>query len=156
MNKKCISTHKDVAEKSGLDSNSIIKAIVQFLQIFMTETLAKRLVSMALIAAGISERPHYRSNRTVPAQHLDAKKNMDSGNIDDLFLAEHGSGRTGKVKGFEDAIVEELEKNNYHTRRQIADMLLEKFGIKKVCFRSREVSKKKHQAVKKRLDTRKS
>ncbi|MDR1147157.1 MAG: IS630 family transposase [Spirochaetaceae bacterium] len=67
---------------------------------------------------------------------------MNSGNIDDIFVAGHGSGRPGKVEGFENAIVEELEKNNYHTRQQIADMILEKFGIKKVCFSSREVSKK--------------
>jgi transposase len=92
----------------------------------------------------------------VPAQHLDAKKNMDSGNIDDLFLVGHGSGRTGKVKGFEDAIVEELEKNNYHTRQQIADMLLEKFGISLSVSGVGKFLKKKHQAVKKRLDTCKS
>jgi hypothetical protein len=143
MNKKCISTHKGVAEKSGLDSNSIIKAIVQFLQMFMTETLAKRLVSMVLIAAGISSARITAATGLCRRSICTLKKNMDGGNIDDIFVVGHGSGRTGKVNGFEDAIVEELEKNNYHTRQQIADMLLEKFGIKKVCFSSREVSKKK-------------
>jgi hypothetical protein len=48
MNRKCIAAHKET-EKSVSDSNSIIKATVKFLQMFMKDTLAKRLVSMVLI-----------------------------------------------------------------------------------------------------------
>jgi transposase len=58
------------------------------------------------------------------------KKEIHSGNLDNLFVVEHGGGRVGKATGFESAIVEELEKNNYHTRQQVADMIFEKFGIR--------------------------
>ena len=58
------------------------------------------------------------------------KKAINDGNTDALFVVGHGSGRAGKARGFESAIAEELEKNNYHTRQQIADMILEKFDIK--------------------------
>lgn len=108
----------------------IMKAIIRFLRMFMTETLAKRVVSLMLIAVGL---PNARiteatglSDRSIWA----LKKGIHSGDIDDLFMAGHGSGRVGKAKGFEGAIAEELEKNNYHTRQQIADMISEKFGIR--------------------------
>ena len=128
MSKKRIATQK-IDVKPIPNSSYITKAIIQFLQIFMTETLAKRIVSMVLITVGI---PHTRitvatglSDRSI----WTLKKAIKNGNVDDLFVVGHGSGRTRKTKGFENAIVEELEKNNYHTRQQIADMILEKFGI---------------------------
>jgi transposase len=91
--------------------------------------MAKRIVGLVFIAVGI---PNARiieltglSDRSV----WNLKKGIVSGDIDNLFVVGHGSGRIGKAKGFESAIVEELEKNNYHTRQQVADMILEKFGI---------------------------
>jgi transposase len=97
---------------------------------FMTETLAKRVVGIVFVTVGI---PHARITEATGLSDRSIwtfKKAIRSGDIDNLFVAGHGSGRTGKVKGFESAIVEELEKNNYHTRQQVADMILEKFGIK--------------------------
>jgi len=111
------------------NSAVVTKAIIQFLQIFMTETLAKRLVGMVLIVAGISNVRITEATGLCDRCIRTLKKTIDSGNIDSLFVVGHGSGRTRKVKGFESAIVEELETNNYHTRQQIADMILEKFGI---------------------------
>ena len=111
------------------NSAVVTKAIIQFLQIFMTETLAKRLVGMVLIVAGISNVRITEATGLCDRSIRTLKKTIDSGNIDSLFVVGHGSGRTRKVKGFESAIVEELETNNYHTRQQIADMILEKFGI---------------------------
>jgi transposase len=95
----------------------------------MPETLAIRVVSAALIAigtgneriteiTGLSERSIWR-----------LKKAMNNGNIDDLFTTGYGIGRPGKAKGFENEIADELEKNNYHTRQQVADMIFEKFGV---------------------------
>jgi transposase len=108
----------------------IIKAIVQFLQMFMPETLARRVVSVVLIAigtansritevTGLSERSIWR-----------LKNAINDGNMDELFTTGYGIGRPGKAKGIESAITEELEKNNYHNRQQVADMIFEKFGIR--------------------------
>ena len=50
-------------------------------------------------------------------------------NIDCLLKVGSSSGRPRKAKDLESAIAEELEKNNYHTRQQVADMIFEKFGV---------------------------
>ena len=107
----------------------ITNAIIKFLQMLLTDTLAKRIVGLVLIAAGI---PNNRiteltgmSDRSV----WGLKSAIQSGNIEGLFAIGHGGGRPGKAKGLESAIAEELGKNNYHTRQEVADMILEKFGI---------------------------
>ena len=108
----------------------ITEAVVQFLKMFMPETLAKRIVCIVLIAVGITNANITEriglSDRTI----WTLKKAIKSGNLGDLFVIRHGSGRPGKAKGFEHEIALELEKNNYHTRQQVADMILEKFGIR--------------------------
>jgi len=94
------------------------------------KTLAKRIVSMVLIAVDV---PNARITEVTGQSDRSLwmlKNSIHSGNIDALFVVGHGGGRTGKAKGFETAITEELEKNNYHTRQQIADMIYEKFGIR--------------------------
>jgi transposase len=97
---------------------------------FVGETLAKRIVSLILITADI---PNARITETTGLSDRSLwmlKKLIHSGDTDALFVVGHGGGRIGKAKGFEAAIAEELEKNNYHTRQQIADMIFEKFGIR--------------------------
>ena len=128
--KKEYTVTREATAKLVLNAGVITKAIIQFLQMFMPETLAKRIVSMILIAAGISNTRITDTTGLCDRSIRTLKKTMLSGNIDDLFDAGHGSGRTSKVKGLECAIVEELETNNYHTRQQIADMIFEKFGIR--------------------------
>lgn len=111
------------------NSVDVTKAIINFLQFFMSKTLAIRLVSMVLIVAGISNTHITETTGLCDRSIRTLIKTIDGGNIDDLFVVGHGSGRNRKVKGFESAIAEELETNNYHTRQQIADMILDKFGI---------------------------
>jgi transposase len=128
MNEKYTTTRGRPA-KPLPDPSLIIKAVVHFLQMFMSETLSKRIVSVVLIAIGtqndrISELTGM-SDRSI----WRVKKAIKSGNIDDAFALGRGSGRPGNAKGFEGEIAEELEKNNYQTRQQIADMIYEKFGV---------------------------
>jgi transposase len=97
---------------------------------FMGEMLAKRIVSLVLITADI---PNARITETTGLSDRSLwmlKKSIHNGDTDALFVAGHGGGRAKKTKGFEAAIAEELGKNNYHTRQQVADMILEKFGIR--------------------------
>jgi transposase len=108
----------------------IIKAVIQCLKIFMPETLAKRIVSAVLVAIGIPN-THITELTGISDRSIwRLKKALNSGDMDEVFAVGHGSGRPGKAKGFEGAIADELEKNNYHTRQQVADMILEKFGIR--------------------------
>jgi len=112
------------------NADVIIKAVIQFLQLFMPETLAKRIVGMILIAVNIPNSRIIEVTGLSRRSICTIKETIQRGDIDSLFTKEHGGGRTGKAKGFESAIAEELEKNNYHTRQQIADMIYEKFGIR--------------------------
>ena len=80
---------------------------------------------------------------------------MVDGNIDLLLEVGGGSGRPRKTEDLECAIIEELEKNNYHTRQQIADMIHEKFGVVISVSTVGRLLKKRHQEAEKRFDPRK-
>jgi len=120
---------KEDAIKLTMDLSITTKTIIRFLQMFMTETLAKRIVSMILVAVG------YKDDRVAEETGLSKRsiwairKTLSGGDIDSLLEVGSGSGRPVKLKDLESAVVEEVERNNYHTRQQIADMILEKFGI---------------------------
>ena len=128
MNEKCATTRGRPA-KPLPNPGLIMKAVFQFLQLFMPETLAKRIVCLVLIAVGIPNDRIIESTGISERSIWKFKKAIKDGNIDELFELGHRSGRPGKAKGIENAIAEELEKNNYHSRQQVADMILQKFGI---------------------------
>ena len=55
---------------------------------------------------------------------------METGEIDELFKIRSGGKNQSKLQNIETAIIEEVEKNDYHTQQQIADIVEEKFGVK--------------------------
>jgi len=57
------------------------------------------------------------------------KKELEKGEIDNLFKV-GGGGRKRKLENVEETIIAEIEKNDYHSHQQIADMIQEKHGIK--------------------------
>lgn len=112
----------------NVGGSQIIGKAIAFLRLFMCETLAKRVLSLVLIVAGV---PNGRvteltglCNRSVRS----LKKAIDSGDTEQLFTV-RGGGRKRKLASVEADIAEEINNNNYHSRQQIADMILEKFGI---------------------------
>ena len=107
----------------------IAKAALRFLQKFMTETMAKRIVAIILIAVGMPNDKISELSGMCDRSIWNLKKSINDGETDELFSVGHRSGRPGNARGFEDEIVEELDKNNYQTRQQVADMIYEKFGI---------------------------
>ena len=109
--------------------NIIVAPIIKFLQIFMTATLAKRVVSLVLIAAGVPNARITKATGMSDRSIWTLKKAINDGELDNIFTVGQRSGRPGKAKGLESAIVEEVEKNNYHTRQEVADMIKEKYGI---------------------------
>jgi len=114
----------------GLDSILITKAVIHFLQQYMTETLAKRLIGIVLIVAGMPNEIIIKNTGLSVRSIQRLKKQMESDTVDDIFaLGYERCGKASKVKGLESSIAQELEANNYHTRQQIADMVYEKFGI---------------------------
>ena len=107
----------------------ILNRIMGFLQLFMCETLVKRIMSLILIAVGVPNSRITKLTGLCDRSVRTLKKEIETGNMDNLFAVD-GGGRKSKLQDYESAIVEEIEKNNYHSRQQIADMILEKYGIK--------------------------
>jgi len=107
---------------------NIMKSVINFLKLFMPETLVKRVLSMILISAGLENSRITELTGYCDRSVRGLRKEMAGGDISDL-LTVGGGGRKRKTAGIEDEILAELEKNNYHTRQQIADMIHEKFDI---------------------------
>lgn len=108
----------------------MMEAIIAFLKHFMPETLVKRILSIVLISAGlensrITELTGY-CDRSVRGLRKEIAR--AGGDISRLLVV-GGGGRKSKTAGIEEEILAELEKGNYHTRQQIADMIYERFQI---------------------------
>jgi transposase len=95
----------------------------------MCATLAKRVISLVLLVAGTD------CNRVAELVGLCGKSVLNIENelrqedFDNLFHMWRG-GRKGKLADLEQAIVDEINRNDYHSHQQIADMIEEKYGIK--------------------------
>lgn len=57
------------------------------------------------------------------------KNQIANGDTENLLKIGCGRGRASKFSDIEPQVLEELEKGNYQTLRQIADMVHEKFGV---------------------------
>ena len=107
----------------------LIGKVIGFLKLFMCETLAKRVISMVLIAVGVPNAHVTELTGLCDKSVRVLKKAIESGKIEELFSV-RGGGRQGKLIDVEQAIIDEVNSNNYHSQQQIADMVCEKFGIK--------------------------
>ena len=136
----------------GVNGNVvIIKKVIEFLQLFLPLTLAKRLVAIVLRAAGVPV-PHVtelsglcdRSTRSL-------LKSLREEDVAGLLAIKRGSGKKRRTAGLEDEIIAEIERNNYHTRQQIADMIQEKFHVKVSVATVGRLLKKRDQKTEKRF-----
>ena len=107
----------------------IMKKVIQFLQIFLPVTLAKRLVAIVLLAAGVPVPCVTELTGLCDRSTRGLLKSMREEDVAKLLSIKSGSGKKSKTSGLEEEILKEIEKNNYHTRQQIADMIEEKFHI---------------------------
>ena len=111
------------------DDVAIINAILAFLRVLIPITLAKRIVAIVLLVAGM---PVSRVTKLVGLCDSTAyrlRKAMRNAEPLDLLRRKAGAGSQSKIFGLEAEIVAEIERNNYHTRQQIADMIEEKFHV---------------------------
>lgn len=115
-------------EKSnnGLD---IVRKVIEFLQLFIPMTLAKRVVAIVLLSAGVPTSYVMELTDLCERSTRGLLKSMQEENIERLLSIKSGSGRKSKTSGIETEIVAEIEKGNYHSRQQIADMIEEKFHV---------------------------
>jgi transposase len=111
-----------------INSDQIINRVINFLQLFICQTLAKRIISMILISLGLPNARVTELTGLCDKSVRTLKKELESGSIDSLFHV-GGGGRHSKMKDVEKAIVDEINQNNYHSHQQIVDMVQEKFKI---------------------------
>ena len=107
----------------------IVRKIIEFLQLFMPITLAKRVVAMVLLSVGLPTSYVTELTDLCDRSTRGFLKSMQEEDIESLLSIKSGSGRKSKISGTEAEIVAEIEKGNYHTRQQIADMIEEKFHV---------------------------
>lgn len=116
-------------EERQLISLKITKAIYGYLQLFLSPVIARRIISAILIIAGVRSTDINQLTGLCERSIRDLKNQIAAGDIDSLFEIRSGRGRKSKFRDVESQIVEEIEKGNYQTLQQIADMVQEKFGI---------------------------
>ena len=110
------------------NSDVIMKAVISFLAIFMPITLVKRVLSLVLIAAGMDNKNINSLTGYGESTIRKLKSDMRKKSLSEI-LTIRGGGRKAKCASVENEILDEIEKGNYHTRQQIADVIKEKFNI---------------------------
>ena len=152
-NEKRIAPQKDVLEIRLSDNAAdILKQVIEFLQLFLSETLAKRLVALILLAIGVPVVDAVELSGLSERSLWSLKKNMKEATVAEVMVIKPGNGRKRKTADIESQILDELESNNYHTRQEIVDMINEKFHV---CISRSSVGrllKKRHSAVKERIN----
>ena len=116
-------------DERQLISIKLIKAISLYLQLFISPIIARRIISALFVIAGVGNPAITELTGLSERGLCDLKRRLRDGGIDGLFEIKGGRGRKSKVKDVESQIIGEIEKGNYQTLRQIADMIQEKFGI---------------------------
>lgn len=147
---------KDKIEKNNYISDEkkvigIISIILKFLALFMPITLAKRVVGIILIAAGLQVSHIAKITGITERSIRSYGKAIREGKTDGLLKLKNGRGRKGKAADIETEIIEEVEKGNYHTRQQIADMIKEKFHISISVYSVGRFLKKRRSQIEKRF-----
>jgi len=117
-------------EERQLISLKVIKAISSYLQLFISPVIARRIISAILIIAGVRNPKITELTGLSERGICDLKNQLMSDDVDNLFEIKAGRGRKSKIKDVESQIVDEIEKGNYQTLQQIADMIQDKFEIK--------------------------
>ena len=107
----------------------LIREVIEFLQLFIPPSLARRIACVLLLAAGV---PHDRVSEWTGSCDRSVRqwrKQIASGDTESLLTIGTGAGRKSKFANIESQVLEEISNGNYHTQQQIADMVKEKFDI---------------------------
>ncbi len=130
MSKKSKTDNENVEIKLQKHTVSVLKQAEKFLEIFLPKTLAKRFVAIILLAIGIPVKTATELSGLSERSLWTLHKQLPESDVSEIMVFHYGGGRSAKVSGLEEQILDEIETNNYHTRQEIADMILEKFHIK--------------------------
>jgi transposase len=108
----------------------MIAKIMMLLEVFLCKTLVKRIISIVLIEAGVSAEKITEMTGLCTRSVKDLKKSIDKGDTENI-LKVRGGGRPPILTDKEEAeVIKEINNNNYHSKRQTADMIEEKYKVK--------------------------
>lgn len=110
-------------------SRPIIKKVIDFLKMLMPETMAKRIICIILLSIGVVPDEVASIAGFCVKTVKSIQNKIHSNELDALFII-RGGGRKSSIAEFEDDIIEEINKNHYHSQQQIADMIQERYSIK--------------------------
>lgn len=128
MKTNSISLDQSYTDPNGVRAK-LVKEVIEFLQLFIPPSLARRIACVLLLVAGV---PHDRVSEWTGSCDRSVRqwrKQIALGDTESLLTIGTGAGRKSKFADIEDQVLEEINKGNYHTQQQIADMVKEKFGI---------------------------
>jgi transposase len=112
-----------------IDAHKTIGLIINFLQLLMPQTLAKRITSLALIAVGVPDVRVTELTGLCDRSVRTLRKALEKNETENIFQVRGGGGKS-KLADIEAIVIEEIESGSYSNRQQIADMIHEKHGIK--------------------------
>ena len=112
-----------------MEAKNTMLVVIAFLNMFMPQTLSKRLVSIILLAVGMERSQVAEMTGFCDKTVKMVQTKLNGGDIKDL-LKVGGGGRKSKTADVEEEIINEINNSQYHSRQQIADMIFEKHGIK--------------------------
>jgi len=106
-----------------------ISKVIEFLGMFMPSTLVKRIVCILMISVGVTVEETSKISGFCEKTVKSIEKKLRSNEVDTLFVIS-GGGRKSPLADFETAIIDEINRNAYFTKQQIADMIFEKHGVR--------------------------
>ena len=86
------------------NSGQIIAMIMGFLQLFISKTLAKRILSLILIAAGVPNKRVTELTGLCDKSVRDLRKATETGDVDGLLNDARGRGKKSKLSDVEKEI----------------------------------------------------
>ena len=128
MKTKSFTNDPSCSDPHGIRAK-LIREIIEFLQLFMPPIMARRIASVLLLVAGVPHDLVSEWTGSCDRSVRQWKKQIIDGDTDSLLTIGSGAGRKSKFADIEAQVLEEINRGNYHTQQQIADMVKEKFNV---------------------------
>ena len=97
----------------------------------MPRTIADRIIALTLLSAGVEDKKVSEIVGIKIRQIHTLKKSIKNGTSSEFLSIKSGQGRKPILADFEEEIFEEIENNGtYSTRKEIADMIEDKYQIR--------------------------
>ena len=109
-------------------SKTAIEKIVDYLTNFISDTVARRIIVLILLCAGVPIWTIAELSTFCTKTVYKIQKAAREGRFSDIFTI-NGGGRPSKLGDIADKVLDVLEKENFHTYQEVTDMIHDRFGV---------------------------